>query len=133
MFGKRKTKSQDQSNIAHDVMIKGDLVSKGDIFFSGLIDGDIRADGLVVLLEGSQITGNVHSKERIVVGGTVTGDLISGGAVDVMSTGKVLGNIRAKKLQLEFGSVFNGNCAMDVSEESSVEQGDELVGEPSVS
>src|SRR6516225_920456 len=68
------------SIISGDLIVKGTLVSNGDVQIDGKVEGDIRASALVIG-EKAIILGDVFAEEAVV-------------------RGRVEGSIRARKVQL---------------------------------
>ena len=68
------------SIISAELIVRGTLVSAGDVTIDGKVDGDIRAASLVIG-EKAVIVGDVFAEEAIV-------------------RGRVEGSIRARKVQL---------------------------------
>src|SRR5690242_8877024 len=77
----RRAKASDvPSVISSELIVKGTLISAGDVQVEGKIDGDIRAAGLVIG-EKAIVVGDVYAEEAVV-------------------RGRVEGSIRARKVQL---------------------------------
>jgi cytoskeletal protein CcmA (bactofilin family) len=95
------------SIISADVMVRGTLVSMGDVQIDGKIDGDVRANALVVG-EKAIIQGDVYAEEAI-VRGRVEGS-IRARKVQLCATCHVEGNILHEALAVEIGAFFEGNC-----------------------
>jgi cytoskeletal protein CcmA (bactofilin family) len=102
-----RARSSVPSIISGDLIVKGTLVSNGDIQIDGRIEGDIRA-GALVIGEKAHIQGDVFAEDAI-VRGTVHG-AIRARKVQLCSTCRVEGNILHEALAMEAGAFFEGNC-----------------------
>ena len=99
------------SLISADVTITGALVSRGEIQFDGTIDGDLRADGLVIG-EGATVAGEVTA-ERVRVCGTVEG-IVRARRVELAATAVVKGDVMHAALAVEDGARLDGKvCCME--------------------
>ncbi|MBB4659527.1 bactofilin family protein [Parvularcula dongshanensis] len=107
------------SLISADVVIRGTIESEGEVQFDGLLEGDLRAKGLVVG-EGARIEGQVV-------------------AISVRVCGTVEGSIRAQRVELAAGSLVRGEIvhnAMSIEVgarfEGNVRHADDPIGETTV-
>jgi cytoskeletal protein CcmA (bactofilin family) len=87
--------------------VRGTLVSAGDVQIDGKIDGDVRANALVVG-EKATIMGDIYAEEAI-VRGRIEGN-IRARKVQLCATCHVEGNILHEALSVEIGAFFEGNC-----------------------
>src|SRR5258705_4970932 len=95
------------SIISAELIVRGTLVSAGDVTIDGKVDGDIRAAALVIG-EKAVIVGDVLAEEAI-VRGRVEGS-IRARKVQLCSTCHVEGNILHEAFSVESGAFFEGNC-----------------------
>jgi len=95
------------SIISAELIVRGTLISAGDVQIDGKVDGDIRAAGLVIG-DKAIITGDVYAEEAI-VRGRVEGS-IRARKVQLCATCHVEGNILHEALSVESGAFFEGNC-----------------------
>jgi cytoskeletal protein CcmA (bactofilin family) len=108
MFGR---KSQKLETIVGDGSeLKGELIVGGTLRIDGVLDGDIRADWVIVG-ESGRIKGNVTSR-GMVVGGKVEGNIEAGEIVELKPKACVVGEIRTAKLAVSEGAAFNGQSYM---------------------
>lgn len=105
--GKRTARSAVPSIISGDLVVKGTLVSAGDLQVDGRVEGDIRAGALVVGDKAS-IEGDIIAEEAT-VRGHVQGS-IRARKIQLCATGRVQGNILHEALSMEAGAYFEGNC-----------------------
>jgi cytoskeletal protein CcmA (bactofilin family) len=93
------------SIIGEDLMIKGNVTSKGEIQVDGEIEGDISCSSLL-LGDKSKVTGGVAA-EDIVVRGHIVGS-IRGLRITLQAQSQVEGDIFHQSLAIEQGAYFEG-------------------------
>jgi cytoskeletal protein CcmA (bactofilin family) len=108
MFGKNSKKLQ--TILGDGTEFKGEMIAKDTIRIDGSLEGDVRADWVIVG-ETGRIVGNVVSKGTV-VGGTVEGNIDADEIVELKHTSRVVGEIRTGKLTVAEGAVFEGQSRM---------------------
>jgi len=93
------------SVIGSDLVIVGNLESKGEVTVEGQIQGDIHC-AMLLVGESAQITGGILAEE-VVVRGKVLGS-IRGNKVTLQSSAHVEGDVFHKALAIEQGAFFEG-------------------------
>ncbi len=93
------------SYLGNDLLLKGNLVSKGEVQIDGQVEGDIRCTSLVVG-EKADIKGGIVA-EDVVVRGHVNGS-IHGVRVTLESSSQFEGEVFHKTLAIEQGAFFEG-------------------------
>ncbi|KAB2846407.1 MAG: polymer-forming cytoskeletal protein [Hyphomicrobiaceae bacterium] len=93
------------SSIGADLVISGNLDSRGHIIVAGEVQGDIKCAHLTVE-DSARITGGIVAEE-VIVRGHVSGS-IRGLRVTLQQTSNVEGDIFHKTLAIEQGAVFEG-------------------------
>jgi len=93
------------SVIGSDLVIIGNLESKGEVTVEGQIQGDIHC-AMLVVGEAAHVTGGI-SAEEVIVRGTVQGS-IRGNKVTLQSSAHVEGDVFHKALAIEQGAFFEG-------------------------
>ena len=114
MFGKDSKKLE--TILGEDTEVKGELNVKGTVRIDGFLDGDVRAD-CVIVGESGKVKGDVKSR-RTVVGGTVEGNIDADDIVELKHKSCVVGEIRTGKLAVSEGAVFEGSSRMKTKEEA---------------
>lgn len=97
------------SRISAGTVIKGEILSPGDIRIDGTFDGKLQSKGRVVIGETAVIKGDIFC-DNIDLWGKVEGNLYVKDTLALKEGCIVNGNLHIKKLSVELGSVFNGNC-----------------------
>ena len=108
MFGRSATKLE--TVIGPDSTVKGEMVVRGTVRIDGNLEGDIRADWVIVG-ETGRIRGNVKAR-AIVVGGRVDGNIEGSEIVELKPKAQVIGEICTLKLSISEGALFEGQSSM---------------------
>jgi cytoskeletal protein CcmA (bactofilin family) len=93
------------SVIGSDLIIMGNLESKGEITIEGQIQGDIHC-AMLLVGEMAQVTGGIVAEE-VIVRGKVMGS-IRGNKVTLQSSAHVEGDVFHRALAIEQGAFFEG-------------------------
>lgn len=99
------------SRISAGTVIKGEILSPGDIRIDGTFDGKIQSRGRVVIGETAVIKGDIVC-DNVDLWGKVEGNIFVKDTLALKEGCVVNGNLHIKKLSVELGAVFNGNCKM---------------------
>ena len=97
------------SRISSGTIIKGEIVSPGDIRIDGNFEGKIQSRGRVVIGETALIKGDIVC-DNVDLWGKVDGNIFVKDTLALKEGCVVNGNLHIKKLSVELGAVFNGNC-----------------------
>lgn len=108
MFGKDSRKLD--TIVGEGTEIRGEMSVRGTLRVDGSIDGNVRADWVIVG-ESGRIKGNVNAG-GMTVGGAVEGNIDSAGLVDLKPKARVLGEIQSGKLAVSEGAAFDGQSRM---------------------
>lgn len=116
------------STIGEDLMISGDVTSRGELHIDGRIEGDVRCVSLVVG-DSSEIKGNVMAEE-VMIRGRVIGS-VRGRRVILHCTAHVEGDVLHKDLAMEQGAYFEGESRRsDDPLSAAKEQGEQRAVKP---
>ena len=122
--------SKKHNIFAHGTKIVGNIISDGDIRIDGEIDGDIKANGRIVLGKGCHVNGTITCPNAEILG-NFTGKLIISETLAIRDTAVIKGEISVKKLSIDVNAIFDGTCSMIQSNEK-VKEGDTLQKEESL-
>lgn len=114
MFGKNSKKLQTIVGEASE--FKGEMTVKETIRIDGFLEGDVRADWVIVG-ETGRIAGNISSRGTI-IGGTVEGNIDGEEIVELKHKARVFGEIHTGKLSVAEGAVFEGQSRMRKGKEA---------------
>ena len=120
MFNKKSsdtTASINASNITtligEGCLINGDVVAKSSIKIEGNIQGNVNAEGSVIVGEKGSIQGDVRCAD-LVIFGRLDGN-INARQLQLKQTAHILGNIETQTLQVEPGAIYQGGVTMKSS------------------
>lgn len=100
-----------QNIIAQGTKIVGDLSSEGDFRIDGLIEGNVKTTGKIVVGKAGFIKGTLQGTDAYFEG-KFSGKLALSGTLTLKSTALIEGEVIAGKLAVEPGATFNVTCAM---------------------
>ena len=95
------------SIISVQAKITGVIETNVMLQIEGVIEGDIKGDGVVHISSTGKITGNISAKS-IFIDGEVKGDIIAD-KVEIGEKGKVYANITSATFVIQEGGVFEGS------------------------
>lgn len=109
------------SIIGAEAVFEGDLRTSATTRIDGVIKGDIKSGGTLIIGVGGKVIGNIYAT-NIMVSGTVEGNLFAQEKIEAASTGVILGNIETKCLFIDEDAVFQGQCNMKRDISQTIEQ-----------
>lgn len=89
----------------------GKLFCRGVSRIGGSIDGEVVAEGMVIIEEDAVINANITAQE-VVIQGKVKGRLEVETRVEIISTGEFTGELITPSLHVEDGGLLNGTTTM---------------------
>lgn len=111
--------------LSKESTFKGDLETSGSVRIDGILEGQIRAQGEVIIGEGCQVKADIAAK-RVIVEGEVHGNIEASNGLEICSTGKVFGNISGDRLIIEEGALYQGQVSTDVIASKNYDQTNDL-------
>ncbi|MBE6235451.1 MAG: polymer-forming cytoskeletal protein [Bacteroidales bacterium] len=99
------------SRISAGTVIKGEILSPGDIRVDGTFEGKIQSKGRVVIGETANVKGEIIC-DNVDLWGKVDGDIFVKNTLSLKEGCVVNGNLHIRKIAVELGSTFNGTCQM---------------------
>lgn len=109
--------------LGQETLFEGLLTTSETVRIDGLLKGEIRSEGSVIIGETGRVDGNIHALD-ILVAGFVDGNIAADERMEVTSTGMIAGDIVTRVLVIEEGGSFKGNCAMETMMSKSAEPAD---------
>src|SRR5512133_659857 len=91
--------------------ITGDVTTNGDIRFDGVLTGNLKTKGKVVIGETGSVKGEIICKNSVLEG-KVEGKITVAELLTLKSTSSLTGDIVTRRLAIEPGAKFSGNCSM---------------------
>ena len=120
MFSDNKKNKGDQNNssiqnlIAKGTKIVGAFTSEGDIRIDGIIEGDVKTPGRVVVGKTGEIHGSLESSNAYFEG-KFSGKLNLTETLTLKATAHIEGEVVTQKLAVDPGASFNVSCVMKSS------------------
>lgn len=116
MFDKQKIEGVKMEGaetiVGTSVKLKGNLKSDGDIIVDGIVSGELKTKGSVIIGQNANIIANIKAK-NVSVSGAVQGNIEASDSLSITETGRVVGDIAANILSISPGAVFTGNSKMN--------------------
>jgi cytoskeletal protein CcmA (bactofilin family) len=103
------------TTISGGVIIEGKLTSNGNVRIDGRVNGDVNANGNVIVGENGEITGEINA-EIINLGGKVTGTVNAREKLVLEAKSILKGDLVTKILVIEAGAYFEGKSNMNVDQ-----------------
>jgi len=101
--------------IGADAYVQGSITVKGSIRIDGRLEGSINDALLVTVGPQAVLKGNITC-ESCFLCGDMTGNIKALEYAELGGAAKLKGNISTPSLSIEQGALFNGNCAMKISD-----------------
>ena len=112
MFGKKQNGIE--TLIGKETSASGTMTVKGSIRIDGVVEGDIKADWIIVGTTG-HVKGDVEARGAV-IGGKIYGDISSSEVTELLDTCEVYGDIHTTRLIIAEGAVFRGHSFMESSD-----------------
>jgi cytoskeletal protein CcmA (bactofilin family) len=96
--------------VGKDSEFRGEMSVAGTVRIDGTLEGDVRADWVVVG-ETGRIKGNIRSRGTV-TGGRIEGNIDAAEITELKPGSNVCGEIRTVKLVISEGAVFDGISRM---------------------
>lgn len=103
------------SVVAADLVVTGNLSSKGEIRVHGRVEGNIRCDTLLIS-KGAEVVGDVVATSARLCGGT--NGKITADTVFVTKTARIQGDIHHNSVSIEHGAQVEGRLVRIAREDA---------------
>ena len=97
--------------IESSTKIVGDIYSKADFRFDGIVEGNITTTGKVVVGKSGKINGKINSSNAD-ISGSVSGKIEVAETLSLMSESLIQGDIVTGKLSVEEGAQVDASISM---------------------
>lgn len=98
--------------IGESVQVKGNFESNGNIIINGMLDGEIKTKGAILVGDKSKINANIEAEE-MAVKGNISGNLKINGYLSIGGSAKILGDIECAQISIEKGAEINGKVIIN--------------------
>jgi cytoskeletal protein CcmA (bactofilin family) len=103
-----KTSKSSGAVLSEDVEFKGTLSFSSRMEVNGRFEGEILADGPLVIGDTAIVKANISAESSVLIRGKVQGNIESKDKVEVASNAQLFGDVRCPKFSLAEGAVFVG-------------------------
>ena len=100
--------------IAKNTKITGEIISEGDYRIDGVLEGDLKTKGRVIIGAGGVVKGTIEALNTDIEG-TFSGELNVEKTLTVKAIANISGDVIVGKLSIEPGATFNASCVMKVA------------------
>jgi cytoskeletal protein CcmA (bactofilin family) len=97
--------------------ITGEVSTSSDIRFDGVLTGNLKTKGKVVIGETGSVKGEIVCKNSVLEG-KVEGKITVTELLTLKATSSLTGDIVTRRLAIEPGAKFSGNCSMTADNSS---------------
>jgi cytoskeletal protein CcmA (bactofilin family) len=97
--------------ISNGTKIQGDIESDGDFRIEGVVSGNVKAKGKIVIGATGKVEGQIQCQSADISGEAKVKLEVSELTI-LRSTSLFTGDIVTKKISIEPGAVFSGTCQM---------------------
>jgi len=115
MFGKKVDIAAMTTILGKGTVVNGDFSVQSSARIDGIVEGDVKVSGMLIVGETGQIHGDVEAAS-ITVGGEVLGDVTAPERCELITTAKVIGDITTKSIVIDEKAIFQG--ALDMYQET---------------
>ena len=91
---------------------KGKLTFLGTVRIEGRFDGEVLAEGTLVVAGQGHVRGKIEVENLVVTGGLVEAEIIAHQAVELAPPGQLVGDVTTPAFHIERGAVFRGRSIM---------------------
>lgn len=108
---------QAKNLVSEHTVIKGDIKAGGDFRIDGNLEGTIEVERRLVIGGTGVIKGEISAAD-MEISGKVEGRLKVKNMLSIKGTAKIDGDVHTGRLTVEPGAIFNAQCTMGTSTES---------------
>lgn len=112
MLGKKDNTIRISTLIGNGATLEGDFFIPGSVRIDGCVNGNVTAEGTLIMGATGSISGNV-SAEAVIIGGEVLGNVEAPQKAELTGSAKVLGDITTAVIVIDEHAVFQGKCNMN--------------------
>lgn len=97
--------------IGKDTEFQGTLNAKGTVRIDGKFEGDIKAEGNIIVGETGQVSAEIKAR-NLSLSGQIKGNVTLQEKLEICSSGKLSGDINVGLLVVEEGAFYQGKSTM---------------------
>lgn len=107
----KKPRKMERNVIAKNTTIKGEIITDGDYRIDGVLEGDLKTKGRVIIGSGGVVNGTIEALNTDIEG-TFSGQLTVEKILTIKAIATISGEVVVGKLSIEPGATFNASCTM---------------------
>jgi len=111
MFEKKESLKGAETIIGPSVMIKGNFNCKGNVIVDGVLKGNVKTYGDILIGNKAKVSADIEAKTAR-IGGEIKGNIKVENGLQIVSSARVFGDIECTSLSVEEGAIINGKCTM---------------------
>jgi cytoskeletal protein CcmA (bactofilin family) len=100
-----------ESVLGKETLLKGRLVFHRTLIIKGSFEGEIEADGDIVIEDGATVQAKLEAANAE-IWGSLRGDVQVSGRLELGEQGSLVGDVKAQSLRIEQGAYFKGRIDM---------------------
>ncbi|HUQ91624.1 MAG TPA: polymer-forming cytoskeletal protein [Bryobacteraceae bacterium] len=101
--------SSSAASIGKSVMIKGQIISREDLYLDGELEGTVELqEHRLTIGPNGRVAANVKAREIVVIG-SMHGNCEASDKVEIRKEAKLVGDIRTSRIFIEDGAYFKGS------------------------
>ena len=104
-----ESQSNEAATIGKSVVVKGQIISREDLFVDGELEGTVEAqEHRLTVGPNGKLKANVKAREVVVLG-SVHGNIDAIDRIDIRRDAQLVGDIRTARIMIEDGAYFKGS------------------------
>ena len=104
-----------QAHLGRGSRVEGKLSFESSVRIDGQIEGEITAQGTLIIGDGAEVNAKITA-HTVIVGGRLNGDVTAQKRIELEPSASVVGNITTPTLVVKEGAAFEGHCTMGGAE-----------------
>lgn len=105
------TTGSSATRIAPGTQVVGEITGATDVVIEGDLQGEVRIEGKVRVVEGGRVRGGLQAGE-LEIGGQVRGDVVGRERIRLDASAELHGNLSAPRVVIDEGAFFKGEVEM---------------------
>jgi len=95
--------------LSEDVEFKGTLCFSSSMEINGRFEGEIIADGPLIIGESAVVKANIQAQSTVLIRGKMQGDINAKDKVEIAAKAQLYGDVVSPRFSLSDGAVFVGS------------------------
>ncbi|MCK4643688.1 polymer-forming cytoskeletal protein [bacterium] len=97
--------------IGKTIVIKGELEGDEDLIIEGRVEGSIKLNKNLTIMETGVLEADVQT-QNTEISGRINGNITVNDKIEITESGRMIGDIKAPRLVIKDGAKFRGNIDM---------------------